>query len=185
MRKKHKMLVLIIFSVILIVTMICVIWANIKEYKTALSMQIEDKNGDEKTLCVITDKMIESVDYRHISIMHRVYREGPNSSNVQGELKKCDYSYLKIKSKMLSGVYLCNAYRGKGKTVTFTIKSLVKSGNCKIVITDSDHKIVKEIPIDQQAEVSFFAPQDSLFFVKCVGESANLELVIRRNDDSH
>ena len=43
-------------------------------------------------------------------------------------------------------------------------------------------KIIREIPIDQEVEVSFVAPEGELFFVKCIGESANLEIEITRKD---
>lgn len=172
----------IVFLVIFIAIAVFVAVANIKEYQHALSMQIEDNNGAEKTLCVITNEMIESVDHQHYSIKHSVYNEGLNSSNVKGKYEKFDNSYSKIKSKMLSGIYMCNAYLGKGHPVTFTVQSRVNSGNCRLVITDSNMKIVREIPIDQEVEVSFLAPEDEIFFVKCIGESANLEIEITRKD---
>ena len=180
----RKRIIIALIALIVLCSVVIGISRIIHEYNDALSKQIEDQNGADKSLCVITDDMIEAYDHTYYSIRHKVYREGKNSNQIEGELGEFDYSYSVIKSKMLSGVYLCNAYMGQDATVTYIIESEIKSGNCRIVITDSKGKIFREIPIDQKAEVSFVAPKDEIFMVKCVGESAAFEIEIKRSDDS-
>ena len=80
-----------------------------------------------------TDEMIEAYDHTYYSIKHSIYCEGLNSSNIVGELEKFDNSYVKVRSKKLSGVYLCNVYLGDGEMVNFSIKSSVAKGNFKIL----------------------------------------------------
>ena len=154
---------------------------TVNKYRKALKMQIEDKNGEDKTLCVITDEMIEAYDHTYYSIKHSIYCEGLNSSNIVGELEKFDNSYVKVRSKKLSGVYLCNVYLGDGEMVNFSIKSSVAKGNFKIVFTDSKGKIIQTIPIDQTVDIQFMALSNELYFLKCVGESADFELEIIRS----
>ena len=77
----------IVFGIAFIAIAIFVATRTIREYQYAMSVQIEDQNGAEKTLCVITSEMIESVDQNHYSIKHSTYYEGLNSSNVKGDYK--------------------------------------------------------------------------------------------------
>lgn len=180
---KNKKIIIILIAAIVFCAAVIGVVRTVKEYKDALSKQIEDQNGDDKSLCVITDDMIEAADHTYISIKHTVYSEGLKDSGVQEEMEEFDNAYSKIKSNMLSGVYLCNVYAGQDATVTYIIESEIKSGNCRIVITDSQGKIFREIPIDQKAEVSFMAPKDEIFMVKCAGESAAFDIEIKRSDD--
>lgn len=180
--KNKKSLIILIAAIVLCAVVIGVV-RIVNEYKHALSKQIEDQNGDDTSLCVITDDMIESTDHTYYSIKHTVYSEGLKDSGVQKEMEGFDNTYSKIKSNMLSGVYLCNVYAGQDAKVTYVIESKIESGNCRIVITDSQGKIFREIPIDQKAEISFYAAKGEIYMVKCVGESLKMEIDIHRSDD--
>ena len=183
--KRHALGWLIILAIsITIVISICGLIMLINRYRTAVKMQIEDKNGSNKALCVITDEMIEAYDHTYYAIGLKRYCEGTNSSHVSGEngIESFDNSYTSIKAKKLSGVYLCNVYLGSGKKVTFSIKSTVKKGNLKIVITDSKGKIIQAIPIDQTTEIQFSSVSNELYFLKCAAESVEFEMVIARTE---
>ena len=135
--KRHALGWLIIL--ITIVISICGLIMLINRYRTAVKMQIEDKNGSNKALCVITDEMIEAYDHTYYAIGLKRYCEGTNSSHVSGEngIESFDNSYTSIKAKKLSGVYLCNVYLGSGKKVTFSIKSTVSSRSVEVGDTTS------------------------------------------------
>ena len=167
-----------------IVTLLCGMVTLVNRYHTATKMQIEDKNGEDKSLCVITDEMIESYDHTYYAIKLTKYCEGTNSSHVSGEdgIEEFDNSYTSIKTKKLSGIYLCNVYLGSGRAVNFSVKSVVNNGNLKIVITDSKGKIIQAIPIDQTAEIQFTGLTNELYFLKCAGESAEFEVEITRTE---
>lgn len=183
-RKSKRWQVLIVIAIVIAV-IVCGVIMVINRYRTAIKMQIEDKNGDDKSLCVITDEMIKDYDHTYYAIRLTRYCKGLNSSHVSGEngIEKFDNSYISIKTKKLSGVYLCNVYLGSGKTVTFSVKSVVKSGNLKMVIMNSRWEIIQVIPIDQTAEIRFTGLSNELYFLKCAGESAEFEIEITRTEE--
>ena len=63
--KNKKIIIILIAAIVLCAAVIGVV-RTVKEYKDALSKQIEDQNGDDKSLCVITDDMIEATDHTYI-----------------------------------------------------------------------------------------------------------------------
>lgn len=182
MRSKRK-----IFLIICIIVCVCAFISAITvvfvaRHKYELSLQFEDTNGDIKTPALITDKMINDYfeDYR--AIRRRVIAKRENESGVVGRYEDCDRSFVETKIKMLSGIYVSNAYLGKGADVTYTIDSSVKSGNFRIVITDDDCNILYDIPIDQKYTLTFFAEKGQHYYVKFVAESAEIKVIITRTN---
>ena len=173
------------------ITIICVLYVLINigiatfgfvsKHKKEMAFQLEDRNGDSKELCIITDEMIEqySVDYH--AIARRSSTKG-ETSGVKGHFKDRDYSYIRTRIRSLTGVYVCNAYLGTGTEVTYSISSKVDRGNLKIVITDEDNIILFDVPIDSDENISFIAEDSKLYYVKFVGESAKLDIEVSRND---
>lgn len=179
---KRKILLTICISLCVCVFISAIAIVFIKRHKYELSLQFEDTNGEIKTPALITDEMINDYfeDYR--AIMRSVRSKNKNKSGVVGKYEDCDRSHIETKIKMLSGIYVSNAYLGKGADVTYTIDSSVKSGNFRIIITDEDSNILYDIPIDQEYTLTFFAEEGQHYYVKFVAESAEIRVVIKRTD---
>ena len=180
--EKKKLSKRVAIMVSIIVILFVVIIGSLLKYKYELSMQFEDTNGDDKTVVKITDEMINKYfeDYR--SIKRHVVRKKENDVRISGQYEECDRSYIKTKIGCLSGIYVCNAYMGIGKDVTYSFDSHVEKGNMRIIITDKDSNILYEVPIDQQYEISFMAEDAQEYYVKFIAESAKFEVVVERHE---
>lgn len=173
-----KLAICIIIIIIISIVVILFVARFLKE----LSMQIPDTNGINKELCYLSDLDIEScyTDYR--AIKRNVYNEHANKSGIQGRYEQFDCEYTRSSFGKLSGIYILNAYLGDGDNVSFTIDSKVKKGNLRIVITDEFNRILYDIPIDETAEVSFKTVKDATYYVKLIGESANISVELWRTE---
>lgn len=145
-----------------------------------MSLQLEDKNGDDKSLAIITDEMIEMYTEDYRSIKRRVFTKGRRSSGVEGYYEDCDNEYTKTDIGSLTGLYICNSFLGSGSEVTYKFDSKVKEGNFKIVITGEDNKILYDVAIDEETEVTFVANAGEIYYVKFIGESANILVEVTR-----
>lgn len=182
MSSKRKIILIVCIVVSVCMSISAIAFVFIKRHKYEVELQFEDTNGEIKTPALITDEMINNYfeDYR--AIARRVSAKRENASGVTGHFEDCDRSYVETKIKMLSGIYVSNAYLGKGADVTYTIDSSVKSGNFRIVITDEDCNILYDIPIDQEYTLTFFAESGQTYYVKFVAESAEINVVITRTE---
>lgn len=178
---KRKIILIICIVICACIFISAITFVFIKRHKYELSLQFEDTNGEIKTPALITDEMVNNYfeDYR--AIRRRVIAKRENESGVVGRYEDCDRSFVETKIKMLSGIYVSNAYLGKGADVTYTIDSSVKSGNFRIVITDEDCNILYDIPIDQEYTLTFFAEKGQHYYVKFVAESAEIKVTIKRS----
>ena len=177
MKRKIIIIVCIIVAVLIIVG----VW--IARYNYEMSMHFDDINGDDdKSLALITDEMINRYieDYR--AYKRHVSRKTDNEVRVSGYYEDCDRSFIETRIGKLSGLYVCNAYKGIGKDVTYKINSTVKSGNFRIVITDEECNILYDIPIDRKHELTFFAEKDQCYYVKFIGESAEIDVTVERTE---
>lgn len=174
----------VIISFLVIVMVGVVAYLCISRHRYEVSLQIKDKNGESKELCVVTDGIIRDCieDYRMIG--KHIRSRGKSESGVTGKYINRDNSYTKIEIGMLSGIYICNAYLGNGDRVKYVIDSQVNSGNFRIIITDDGSNILYDIPIDEKQEVSFVAEASQLYYVKLVGESANIHIELWRETDA-
>ena len=176
--KKVLVIVLIIFAALLLVGLPVgfVAW----RVSVMANRQIEDVNGDSKELAVFTDEDIQADDYGCVTYMSGWSSSGVNTSGVSGIYEDDDNDYSRFTAKKMSGIATVNAYLGDGNDVTYTVESTVSSGNFKIVITDEDGKIIQTVPIDQKATVTISAQAGKLYFVKYVGESAEIQVELWR-----
>ena len=146
--------------------------------------QIEDQNGDaDKSLAVITDADIESTKWDYVARGNYTSFTDKVDTGVDSEYEDYDNNKTVIRSSKVSGVYLCNAYMGAGKEVTYKIDSKVEKGNMRIVLvcdTESAGKIIKDIPIDSAETLTFFAEKGKTYCIKFVAESAKMEINIQR-----
>ena len=172
----------IIIIIVCIIIFLAIVGGWVGKHLYELSMQFDDLNGDDKSLAIITDDMINRYfeDYR--AIRRTVSSKTNNEIRISGKYEDCDRSYVKTQIGMLSGIYISNAYKGIDANVTYKIESSVKSGNLKIVITDEDNNILHDIPIDQKYEVTFFAYENKCYYVKFIGESADINIIIERTE---
>ena len=146
--------------------------------------QIEDQNGDaDKSICIISDAEIESSVSDYEAIGSYVNSKDNNASGIVGEFEKYDNAYTEFGFLKVTGIYLCNAYKGAGKEVTYTVDSIVEKGNVRIIITDENQKILYDIPIDGVESLTFNAESGKTYFLKFVAESAKLELNITRTEE--
>ena len=144
--------------------------------------QIEDTNGLSKELCTIDDTFIESkTEYCDMVGINTKY-DASKKSGVKNDFKEKDLCYSKDTIKSLSGIYICNAYKANGNVVKYTVDSVVKRGNLRIVITDQNNKILYDVPIDISYDIEFSTTEGQIYYVKLVGESANIEVSVTRND---
>jgi len=179
--KKYKGIVIVL---VLCILMAGSVFAFYQRYQYELSFQFKDTNGSDKSLCFITDEMISERAEECYIIRRKVTTKGESTSGVSGKYEEFDNDYAKTKTKMLSGIYISNVYLGDGKQVTYKFVATVHSGNFKIVITDHTRKILHVIPIDQESQTTFFAEKDTTYFVKFVGESAEIEVEMWRSEES-
>ena len=181
-RKKLKLEIAIIISVLAIILVFAIIKMVIG-YATALNSQIPDTNGDSKELCSINDEYIESVTDWYDMIKHNSRKDTSDPSGVTGVFEDRDVCYSKETMKSLSGVYICNAYLASGNKVQYTINTTVHSGNLRIVITDENDKILYDVPIDTTHYIELDTIKGQTYYVKLVGESANMEVIVNRSDN--
>ena len=153
------------------------------KHRYELDMQFDDTNGDDKSIVGITDDMI----YRHFedyrAIKRFVSTKSDNEIRISGKYEDCDRSYVKTQIGLLSGIYVSNSFLGVGKEVTYKIDSSVEAGNLRIVITDYECNILYDIPIDQSYTLTFLAEEGESYYVKFIGESANLKVTINRTEE--
>ena len=84
---------------------------------------------------------------------------------------------------MFSGIYIINAYLGQGNNVKFVVESNVYSGNFRIIVTNkTTNKIMYDIPIDEHSEITFYAEESETYYIKLIGESANVEVKLWRSE---
>ena len=181
--KSKKFITILVIVLIVVIIISLSVYVFILRYKNEISLQIKDENGDNKSLCVITDEYIEEWidDYRVIK-SHRK-NEGTYDSGVKGTFADCDCRYTEVKFGMFSGIYIMNAYLGHGNNVKYVVESNVISGNFRIVVVNkTTNKIMYDIPIDEQSEITFYAKELETYYIKLVGESANVEVKLWRSE---
>ena len=178
---KHKKILLpILITLAALVTVALPVGYVAWRVSVMVNSQIEDVNGDSKELAVITDGDIEAHEYGCVTYMSGWTASGENTSGVRGIHEDDDNDYSLFTAKKMSGIGTVNAYLGNGDDVTYVFESTVSSGNFKIVITDEDGKILQTAPIDRKTTVTVSTQAGKLYFVKYVGESAELRVEMWR-----
>lgn len=175
-----------IILILIIVAVVAILVANVIKitvgYNNAINSQIPDTNGDSKVLCSIDSAYIESVTSEFDILKHNWSKDSSAKSGVAGKYAEKDVVYSRETAESLSGVYVCNAYKATGKTVQYTVDSVVNSGNLRIVFTDSQNKILHDIPIDQTYNFEFDTVNGEVYYLKLVGESANITVRVMRSE---
>ena len=177
MKSKDKIIIILIAVVFVGLISGFITWRVLR----MMGKQIEDVNGDSKEPAVITDRDILEDSFGCVSYMISYSAEGKNASGVDDfRYEECDNRYSRLSIKKMSGIHIENVYLGNGLDVTYTIDSTVSAGNFRIVITDEENHILHTIPIDQKATVTMPTEAGKLYFVKYVGESAEIRAELWR-----
>lgn len=178
MSLKTKVILMVILAVLII--SIPIIRLLVKRAQVT-EAQIPDTNGESKELCRITDEHIEQTTEWSDMIKHRRTYDSSNKSGVKNAFEDKDVCYSRETAKSFSGVYICNAFLSSGRSVKYTVDSKVNSGNLKIVITDESNKILYNVPIDTTHYVELPTQEGQIYYVKLVGESADMVVSVNRN----
>ena len=175
----YLLVLIVVFATVVVLLTIIKISQG---YHRVSNSQIPDTNGTSKSLCSIDTTYIESVTQKFDMIKHSYKQDSDNKSGVRGKFSDKDLSYSRDTAESLSGVYVCNAYLANGKTIHYTVSSAVNSGNLRIVITDSKNKILYDIPIDKTYYFEFDTVEGETYYLKIVGESANMTVTVMRSE---
>ena len=178
--KKKKILIEIFMVVGVAVVIFAAIIASVMKSSFESLEHYEDTNGESKELCHITDQEIAEMDQRYRLTNSQTVNKGIKASGVKGDAADRDNEYTKLTAEKLSGIYIANAYLGNGSMVTYKIVSAATAGNLRIVITDENNAILHDVPIDQEYQISFVAEAEKFYYVKFIGESAEIEVELWR-----
>ena len=179
---KKGYLIAVLLVILFTVAVVAVLVKIAAGYNSASSAQIPDTNGDSKVLCSIDSAYIESVTSEFDILKHNCSKDSSAKSGVAGKYAEKDVVYSRETAESLSGVYVCNAYKATGKTVQYTVDSVVNSGNLRIVVTDSQNKILYDIPVDGTYHLEFDTVNGEVYYLKLVGESANITVRVMRSE---
>lgn len=178
--KKIMKELLIATAIVVSIILVIIILRVVIGYVGTKNAQISDTNGDSKELCYITDEYIEKTENSYDIIKHNRKKDSSFPSGVKGVFEDKDLTYSAETMESLSGVYLCNAYLSSGAPVKYMISSTVNCGNLRIVITDETNKILYDVPIDVTHNVELPTEEWKIYYVKLVGESANITVSVTR-----
>ena len=182
--KSNKKFVPIVIVTILVVFVMVIVFKLTITHIQYEKRQIQDTNGDSKELCYFTNDLIENSEWmqNYDAIRRTVRSKGSTSSSgVAGHYAEKDKPYISVSFGKISGIYVGNAYLGNDANVTFEVKSTVEDGNFRIVITDENNRILYDIPIDQKADLTFFAESGKTYYLKYIAESAKVTVEVWRS----
>ena len=97
-------------------------------------------------------------------------------------LKKSNFDRDALKIRCNVNSYIPMVEKAVGDTVKYTVASVVNSGNLRIVITDENNKIIYDVPIDTTHYIELNTISGHIYYLKLVGESANIVVTITRNE---
>ena len=180
---KHKKIIIavVIFSGVLTIILTAVILPL--KHQDIMSKQIEDTNGEDTTLCVITDEMIESWTANYDIYKEKTVIKKDDKSGVKGKYAKFDGNAVHFKTKIFTVIFVLNSYLANDDSVTFRIDSKIVKGNARIVLTDEESRILCDIPVNQEYAFSYATEEGKIYYLKIVGESAECNVSVFRNED--
>lgn len=146
------------------------------------SEKIPDTNGESKEICTMDDEFIESYFDYYSLIKHSVKRDTSVKSGIKGDYEETDCGYLKESFGSLSGIYICNSYLASSDSVKYMVNSAVNSGNLRIVVTNGNNQILYDVPIDTTHQFEIETTVGKTYYLKLIGESANVEVTVFRSE---
>ena len=153
-------------------------------HRDIMSKQIEDINGEDTALCVITDEMIESWTANYDIYKEKTVIKRDIQSGVEGKYAEFDGNEVFFKTKIFTGVFVLNSYLANDDSVTFRVDSKIIKGNSRIVLTDEESRILCDVPVNQEYTFSYATEEGKIYYLKIVGESTECNVSVFRNEDS-
>ena len=145
---------------------------------------IEDINGEQnKSLAVINEeKLMSATRGARISISKEKKSGSHSIARTDGSFEaEYDYDNVSISFKGFSGTKATtNTYLDKGKSLTITVASDIKSGNFSAVLLTPSRKIVGRFPADKEETVTVTAEEKGDYLILLAGESAEGTVTIKR-----
>ena len=154
------------------------------KHRDIMSKQIEDINGEDTALCVITDEMIESWKANYDIYKEKTVIKRDIQSGVEGKYAKFDGNEVLFETKIFTGIFILNSYLANDDSVTFRVDSKIIKGNSRIVLTDEESRILCDVPVNQEYTFSYATEEGKIYYLKIVGESAECNVSVFRNEDS-
>ncbi len=147
--------------VLILVFILCAVFCS------CTAMNIEDTNGDDPSLCSITEEDIVS---------------GRVGSTTFGSSKVTSNSGTVFKVKKMSGVYTLDTFRSSSKdnVIILTLTPELNSGNLRVLLL-GDGEIITDFPIGETTTVLLDAPECKYELV-LAAESAALSVQYRATE---
>ena len=97
--KSKKMFLIVSIAIVCSIIVFLIILQF--RYNQEMSLHFEDTNGDDKSLCRVTDDDIKNITHDYRSIKRNVTTKGTNTSGVSGFFKDYDNDYVKTTNRFL------------------------------------------------------------------------------------
>ena len=128
---------------------------------TACVGQIEDTNGEDTSLCAITDEDIAEKKPSYSAV-------GMVRSQVDGKQS--------VRVNQISGVYELDAYTAEGGTLTITLSTTLYEGNLRVVLL-CDGTYLQDIPVGE-AQTVVIPDANGKYQIRLAAESAKLDATL-------
>lgn len=173
-RHNYLMIAIIFVCTILFVAVGVIIYQQI-----SAPSHIEDINGPDNHLAIITMEEINTTRNAGIATMGGEGGHG-DKSMVDGDYAIYDHDSYSLKWKKMSGVFTLQATKVKTDTLTLSVDSMLTSGNAEILVF-IDGQYYKHIPVGQDQQIVLENISEKTVVVKLGAESAEIELSISRS----
>ena len=128
---------------------------------TACASQIEDTNGEDTTLCTLTQE-----DLLGDSVSH----------NAIGMVRSQLGDKQTLRANKLSGVYEFNSYVADGGTLTVTLSATLHAGNLRAVLL-CEGEYVQDVPLGEE-QAATVENATGKYQVRLGAESAKLDATL-------
>ena len=166
----------IVAAVFALVLVIMLIFINIKDAEEAKESGIDLKNFNLET---ISDEAIITQANRSKSYSVSKKHYGKSSGISDTAYLKADYDNCEFSCRKIIGIMTVSATKIENATLNLTVSSTLNSGKMKIVVIQ-DNQILEEIPVGEPVQLNVSATEESLIYVKVIGEDANMKISVTR-----
>ena len=171
-----KVAILIVGIILLCVTVIGI--AMVVTRLLSPSIDIEDINGDDTSLAVLTlDELLSTKD--HCAVFGMKYKTDGNQSMVGKDLEEVDYDTCSYRFKKISGRMTLQATKVDSDTLTLDVSSTLLSGNAEIIVL-VDGEYYTHAEVGQEQELVLDQVAGKLVVVKLGAESAEISVSVSR-----
>lgn len=146
-----------------------------------MSLEIEDQNGDDISLAVLSDEDICADLVNSYCAMSTQSYVGENSFPEEN-LYTHDRDKVEATAKTpFSGVGIVQITYGKSDTIVFTVTSQLTSGNLRIVLLDYDNlTILHDFAVNTTDTFTLTNANGGEYDLRIAGESAEFSLSVSR-----